>query len=302
MKKPLLLSAALILLSGFGAAPTVSSSTMPLSTQRLVQTPEAPAVREAVPSQEVQLLGAGTEPRQPLRFVPVQNARQTIRITMNSDLAMTIGGYAIPAIPTPSVEMTMDMAVTAVQPNGDIRMEFTYTDASVEAAEGVPPEVVESMRQQLQQLVGVGGFTVIDSRGRTKEASFSLPESLGAGFQQAFEQMLQSLDQLSSPFPEEAVGVGATWQVTKSLDLMGMTLNQVETYELVERQGDAVVLNVGFSQRADAQPWALPGLPPEATVNLNAFDALGSGQVSLALDRVMPIIATMSSNANMEWR
>jgi hypothetical protein len=246
------------------------------------------------PQQQFSLLNPGVEPRQPLRFAPQAHERQTTTMTLQTNVSMAAGGQVLPSMDAPVTTMTYESSITQVDDNGDIHYQMYCTGVDVGESPNTPPELRQVFEAQLKNLVGSGGTFVIDSRGSVKESNFGLSENADAMMQQLFDQVSQSIEQLSTPFPEEAVGLGSQWQIAHTLNVNGIELTQKTTYELVSWQDQVATLNVRVEQQAPSQTIAPPGLPPDATVTLNFMQSQGEGQVMIRLDRLMPQSGTMS--------
>ncbi len=296
MKKSLFASSLVLMSAGFGATP--------LSTPISAQTPSIVApysnTASAVPPQ-IKLLNEGAEPKQRLQFTPVVNGKQTLTMTTNMAMEMSFGGQASPKFPIPATKVTIDTEVTKVDTNGDIHLQWTYTDADIVAASTYPPLQSAAMRSEIAKLVGLKGSAIVDKQGKTKEVNLSLPSGSSATTKQIYEQILNSLKQISSPFPEEAVGVGAKWSVANSLKVNGMTLNQIATYEIANIQDNVITLNVSLEQHADPQNFNPPGLPAGASVKLKSLNSQGNGTLTLKLDQIMPIHSNLSILTNSEF-
>jgi Family of unknown function (DUF6263) len=246
------------------------------------------------PQQQFSLLNSGVEPRQPLRFAPQAHEKQTTTMTLQTNVSIAAGGQVLPSMDAPATTMTYESTITQVDDNGDIHYQMYCTGVDVGESPNAPPELHQVLEAQLNNLVGSGGTFVIDSRGSVKESNFSLSENADAMMQQLFDQVSQSVKQLSTPFPEEAVGLGAQWQIAHTLNVNGIELTQKTTYELVSWQDQVATLNVRVEQQAPSQTIAPPGLPPDAKVTLNSMQSQGEGQVMIRLDRLMPQSGTMS--------
>jgi hypothetical protein len=299
MKKLLLVSSVCLFLVGGGLK--VTSEPVEAETPfAIAQTNNFPQTPPALQTQ-VELLDAGIEPRQELRFTPTVNTKQTVTVRSNMDVTNSISGQPMPKVKIPSSEMTMDVAVTQIDPNGDIHAQFSYTKANVLADPTVPPQVLNAMQSAIKQVVGLKGSSIIDNRGQIKSGSIVLPERLDPITKQLFEQMSNSLTQISSsPVPVEAVGKGAKWRVVSSFNMEGINLSQSAIYELVDRQDNVVTLNISMEQQADSQPLTPPGLPPGASFTLKSLTSQGQGQMKMRLDAVMPIQTTVSIKSKNE--
>lgn len=273
----------------------ISSLTMPVQAETEIDRSVPDLVSETTsPQLTFSVLEAGAEPRQALRFAPQANETQTATMTLQTNVAIAAGGQVLPSVDAPASMMTFESTITQLDDNGDIHYQMYCTGIEVGDSPNAPPEVREVLEAQLNNLVGMGGTFVMDSRGNIKDSNFSLSENADAMTQQIFDQALQSVEQMSTPFPEEAVGLGAQWQIAQTLNVNGMELTQNVIYELVSFQDNVATLNVSMEQQAPSQPIAPPGLPPSATVTLNSMLSEGEGQIILRLDRLMPESGTMS--------
>jgi hypothetical protein len=297
MKKRFLASYIVFFITGLGLTPP----SIPVSAGDVT---EIDRIEEVSPSNtpsastQVSLLNPGSEPRQTLRLKPIVNLKEKLKMTMTMDMTMAVDGQVMPKLDPLPIEMIMDLEVKKVEENGDIYADFLYSEVNINNNSNTPPELVENMRAQLQQIVGLKGLFVIDSQGNNKEVNFILPEGMDVNYKQMFEKMVDSLKQLSSPLPVEEVGIGAQWQVSNTLNFNGINLNQVAVYKLSKLEETALTLDVTLQQQAAPQPVNLPGQPANVSVNLVSMDSKGSGKVLMSLDKLIPINGTMSMISN----
>jgi hypothetical protein len=288
-----------LLLASGGLKPAAApvSAEAPSRVKPLVSdsTPTSPAVKT-----QVELLNPGTDPKQELRFQPKVNAKQAITLTMNMDVASSVEGRSIPKFKIPASVMKMETTVTQVDPNGDIHFQFAYTDGDVVADSTAQPEVVNAMRSAIKKMVGLKGSFVSDNRGQIQSGNFVLPEGLDPMTKQLFDQVSNSITQLSAPVPAAAVGKGAKWRVASSLNLGGINLSQSTIYELAGLQDNVANLNINLEQQATSQALALPNLPSGSTLTLKSLKSQGQGQMKMRLDAAMPVQANISLNSNNE--
>ncbi len=300
MKKPLLLSAALLLTTG--------SEITPPSPSVNAQTPLIETIPEEVESateakSSIVLLDPGIQPRQILRLKPAANSKQTTVLTMNMDMTGTVDNQVMPNVNMPPMQMTIESEVTQVEANGDAHIQVTYTDVDVVSDTTAPPELIQTLRSQLQQLQDVTIKFVMNQQGITKDVDVSLPEDLDPNLQQLLQQMLSSLEQLSAaPFPEAAVGVGATWQVSSAIPVPGLPLDQVQVlYEVEEIEPDQVTLKMSLQQQSqELIPMNLPGTPPGVNFQIQSFGIQSAGTMTIGFNQIMPLSGMMSTLSNME--
>lgn len=261
------------------APPTVAA---PIPTP-----PKQPAVF-AGEGPEIQVLSTGAEPREPLRLALSAGQAQAMVMTMRMSLGMELGGKKLPKTVVPPMQMTMNLTVKDITPEGDIRSEFVLTAIDVLPDPNALPAAAEQIKALLGNMRNISGTSTLTTRGIVKAADFNIPGDINPQIQQTIDSMRQQVNQLAVPFPEEALGVGARWTVTQHLDQQGMKLQQVATWELLERTGTAVKLANSLVQTAAPQAIAAPGLPPGATVTLESLDSGGKGTVDLDLTQLAP--------------
>ncbi|PSB20585.1 hypothetical protein C7B65_06690 [Phormidesmis priestleyi ULC007] len=297
MKKTLFVGSLLLLTTGLGLKPIVAQT---FAKQVVSQT--QPSVTPAS-QPKVELLSAGAQPQQVLRFKPAVNTIETATITLNTAMEMSIPGMPAPrSTKLPSTLMKMETVVTQVDPNGDIHYKFRYTDADMKGDASIPAGVLNTARAQVKKIVGLNGSFVMDDRGHTKSMSLTIPKSVDAMTRQMLEQSFRSLDQLSVPLPEVAVGVGAQWKTLMPVKIYGMMLNQTETYELVSLKDGAATLKVSVDQQAQGQKLTIPGMPKGANVTLKSLNTTGQGESKVRFDRLMPSISTLSMTSSAQMQ
>ncbi|WP_068814219.1 DUF6263 family protein [Phormidesmis priestleyi] len=290
MKKTLFIGSLLLFSAGLGLKPIVSQTV----AKQVVNLTQSPAARVSQP--KVELLNAGAQPQQVLRFKPVVNTTETSTISLNIAVKSSSPGMAgtPQSIKLPSTKMTMETIVTKIDPNGDIHYKFRYTDADITGDASIPAAVLKAAQTEVKKMVGVSGLFVMDNRGTTKSTSLSIPKEVDATTRQMLEQSFRSLDQLSAPLPEAAVGIGAKWRTLMPVKLYGINLNQTGTYELVSLKDGVATLKVGVEQQAQGQKIAMTGIPKGVDVTLKSLNTTGQGQMTVRLDRLLPSIATLS--------
>lgn len=291
MKKPLFVSLLVLLMSGLGKAPP----SLPVRAEPIF----AIAQNESATKPELELLDAGIAPRQKLRFSPVLDRRtEILTMTMDMDMDMTVEGEGSRAIDMPPVEIEFQVEIEKVDSNGDIHANFSCSRTDVVAEADTPPRLVRKLQGEIEKMVGFRTSLVMDSQGRAKDINLIVPDSMDPNLRQMFEQTMNSLGEISAPMPEEAVGVGAKWRVSASPTLNGIKMNQTATYEIASIEGDRIILDTSVEQDAEPQRITLPGLPPNATVNLESLDGSGRGQVTMDLNKIVPIAGNVSMDSN----
>ena len=249
---------------------------------------------------KVTLIEAGSEPRRPLRLTPAKGDTQTMTMTMTMKMAMVVGGFTPPAQRLPPMQTTMEVAVTDVSPEGDVSYTYTMTKAEALPADGVPDTIVEMLAARLGSMEGIKGTGRSTSRGFTQEAEIEVPETVDAQTRPLLESMKQSLDQFSAPYPEEPVGLGASWEVEIPVKQGGIEAVTIATYTLEKLSSEGCTLAVTMKQTAGPQDIDNPQLPPGTTMHLDDMQSGGSGSLQILFGRIMPAASTMTLASAME--
>ncbi|MDV2993925.1 MAG: hypothetical protein N4J56_003579 [Chroococcidiopsis sp. SAG 2025] len=290
----------LLLYSSICCLVTASGLTVNAETPSLVKQQAKTQIASATAQSQVELLEAGNEPRQELRFRPQVNAKQTATMTLQMDTDVSMAGQTMPKVDLPPITVAIDTVVTKVEPNGNVHFKSSYSNVDVMNSSSLPPQVLEAMRSQMKKMVGTSGSFIIDNRGQIQTAKFASPQKSDANLKQFSEQMSTSFDQMSSPLPQQAIGIGAKWRVTTKPSLLGMSVKQTITYELVNLKDNIATLNMWFEQHANPQKLTLPGIPNGATVTLKSLESKGDGRLMMQLDRPFPLRANLIANSKNE--
>lgn len=242
---------------------------------------------EGLAQARVTLIDAGAEPRQPLRYQLQAGRSERVQIDSQVQISLAMGGQSMPLTLAPPVRMTLDLASNEVAADGSARI--SYKLVSLEAVgEG---QQVAQMNKALAGFAGISGWYRIDPRGNVLEGQVDpLPADnpAAAGVVNEVEQAMQ---RMSAPLPEQAVGPGARWQVTQSIEDNAMKMTQTSEFTLRSRNGQTLELDMRF---VEAQMDSVAGLPPGA--KLESVEMKGGGSNTLPLDG---LIATGKVDADI---
>lgn len=242
----------------------------------------------------VELLDPGAEPRTALRYIFQANRTEKMVMEMSMAMARESGDQKQPETQMPATRMTMTIDCKEVTPEGDLHYEFELVQVEVLPEPGTDPAVVDAMKQQMSSLQGLSGSATVTSRGFSKDAEINPPPGIDPQVRQFMDNMKQSMNQMSAPFPEEPVGRGARWQVTTPVETPALKLTQIATYTLLEIQGDKVKLDVAIKQSTPRQEIDTPGAAPGEKVSLESLNSSGTGTVELQMTNLVP-----TSNINV---
>jgi hypothetical protein len=231
----------------------------------------------------VTVLERGAAPLQELRYVIPRGHKARMDMTMTMSMAMDIGGTAVP-VDMPPIKFGVDVAVTDVATNGDVSFDIRFTSMTVESAAGADPAMAQAIQAASAGVTSIKGTTTVSNRGITRSAKLDVGDPT---MRQMIDQMKGAIENLSMPFPVEAVGRGARWETRQTI-AGAQTTFQKAVFEVVSIEGGVVSLKVKAEQVAPPQPVANPALPSGAEMRLEKLTGSGSGTVAIRLDSVVP--------------
>ena len=248
----------------------------------------------------IKLLDAGTGPKSVLRTKVEKGFNYALVMTIGMDMNTKLKGQELPVPKIPDQAVTMGLLVTDVAENGDITYDFKLAKAAVVDDPQNPLRVAGIMKDILKKLEGMAGKAVVTNRGITKTASFDIPDGLPKQLSRMLDSMSQSMHQVSSPVPEEAVGKGGKWSVVQTLAMSGLKIKQTATYEVVEIKGTTCKLKVDVGQNADPQEMDLPDAPEGLKIHLVSFDSKGSREMTLNTTTLFPVQSKTEVNVKQQ--
>jgi hypothetical protein len=249
----------------------------------------------------VKLKSAGKAPLKQLRYTPVKGSQEKARMVIEMNIDQTLAGKPVPRNSVPAIQFDMLFNITDVADNGDISYSFEYTDVDIIPGGQAAPQTVEIMGKMFKSMVGMGGKVVVNNRGIHNSIQMHTPKGMNPLAKQSLEQMQQSLDQFGDFLPEEAVGVGAVWEIDSPfVATSGMTLHQTVTMTILEIKGNLVKCKSQVKQTGGPQNIASPFLPARATVQLKSLTSQANGETNLSLTSMWPAYAQILTVSQSE--
>jgi hypothetical protein len=236
----------------------------------------------------IKLLEPGVEPRRQLRYKLVKGSKETLVMTMDTSIRNDTPGMPMPTIKIPTMAMTMELEITEALGEHEARYQFVLSESKVTGGDDVMPQFVEMTQAALDQAKGMRGASIVDSRGFNREATMEMPATIEPEMREMLESSMKGMDQMSSPLPEEAVGIGAKWELHQQIAQNGMKVDQVTLFELVSLDGDRGKLSATVTQKAGQQTVDAPGMRG-ATAELLKLSSQGSGTIEFDLGRLVPM-------------
>ncbi len=282
-----------LLVIGFVAAGFISQTSAQENTGNA-------AVAKIDTKQIVKTTEVGAEPRSPLRYTFRAEGSETAAYQLDMSMAMSGTGTPIPKMVLPTMEMVMvTTPVTVDAESGSLAYTTKINSAKVVGDAG-NKLMRNSMQESLKDLQGVKATGQVTTRGEFTSYNQELQPGASKDALQIMENVEQSMRQSVIPFPEEAVGVGAKWTVNSSLTSNGVQVQQVATYELLERTETTAKLRLTMKQTARSQSLSIPDAPPGVTATMDSLTTNGTGTMTINLASIVPALKmNMTTHAAM---
>lgn len=241
----------------------------------------------------VTLLAPGAAPRMPVRYKVAPSYKGVMDMTMGIGMSMNMGGQILP-MDLPPILMAANVDVTSVAANGDITYDLAFTKMGV--GPGADPNIAAAMEAAGASITALKGTAIVSNRGLTK--SIKLDSSkVDPQMQQMLGQMTSQVENVSVPFPEEAIGVGGRWDVRQTLTTGGLTMFQRMELEVTAMDAGSITVKGKIEQQAPPQSFSGPMMPPGIDATIDKMSGSGSGTMTIRLDALVPTstVETMSS-------
>ncbi len=285
------LSASLIL----ALASTFSATgQQPPSTQPAAQAGSRPTVK---------LLNPGASPRQTLRITPRPGTTGVIDLTMHISTKQLLDGAETPEPQPPGVLMSFATTVTGIK-GERISYAFECIRGDLVEDPAIPPAILDLMRGGIKMVVGLRGTGVITDRAESLGATVTTVPGMDAGLLAHAAAIDQLLDQVTTPLPEEPIGVGGSWEVSNTITQDGLTVQETITCTLAASDGNTVEIIMDIQRHADPQPVRDPNMPPGASADLSSYTFSGTGRTVLRLNGLHPVeaVINVTSDSTMQMK
>jgi len=234
-------------------------------------------------SVEPEVIDPGAVPRQELRYRFVEGQTGTMAMDMTMEMATVIDGIPAGDVQgTISITAHMGTMITDVYEDGSARVEQVFTSyAFGETGDDTADAELQSMGDQLE---GITVWQVVDDRGSVLELGLGALEDLPPELRQ---QVVESTFAVQ-PFPEEAVGVGARWVASGSMNSQGLPISMSVGSEVLELTDEGVVLATTISADADGAASLLANVPDGFEAGIDEFTMDGGGDVAIVFEELIP--------------
>jgi len=249
----------------------------------------------------VTVLSTGGAPRTALRYTPPNGYKDHMSMNLQMSMSMDMAGMALPAMDMPAMKFGADLNVTGVNASGDISYEMAFSGIDMQMPADANPAMAGALPGLDADYKTLKGSGTITNRGINRATNFDFSKISSPQLKQAFDSISNTLQNLSMPLPEEAVGIGARWEVRQAVTSGGLQSFTKTVYEVTARDGKIVTLKSTVEQTAPAQPVSNPAFPAGVQAQLQKMTGAGSGTITLHLDALVPTSeATLQSDTVMQ--
>lgn len=203
-------------------------------------------------------------------------------------LNATVDGQAAPTGVVPATRTVMEQRIDRVDPDGTGHFSVAYLDVSVVPSPGVDPAVVGGTQAGIDSLKALRGSGVIDVHGYVTGVAFDTSAISDPALKGTLDSITSQVGNLSAPFPQEPVGVGARWSVKGVATITGLRMETTTRFTLRSRTGDRYELDQTQDATAVPGPAPFPNLPAGAAASVTSFSLNNTGQISGDLTGNLP--------------
>jgi len=240
------------------------------------------------PSGEIFVLaGKGAEPRRSWRtqYAAGTTDRFVSRMTQTIRQEMT-GEKGFEG--TFSTDQPIETRVESVEPDGRAHVSWTLAPARARA-DGEKSAEFRVERQRLYDALGVTrASTIAGPFGGTLELAVERKPGLPPRAVAVLGGIEEQIRAMSSSVPDEPIGVGAVWDVTRAAAMFGIRYQEIASYEVASVNGDRMVLKIRGAQNALPQGYTPPGLPPGTKAEIKSFQTSLEGEIEFDATRPAP--------------
>jgi hypothetical protein len=229
----------------------------------------------------IRLLDKGEKPRTELRYgIPLGTTTTSTTTFRVATLATTEDNAALSVLPGLRLDIVSGPAELT---DRGVKFPVDVVKSEAVVPENFDEEMAELLRSSAAIVDQVGGWVEVDDRGRMLAGEFNEQTKRSDVPVRLLRMIVNTRETLTRVLlPAEPVGLGARWETRRNIKAYGLTVQQVNTYTLVDRAGAEVMLNVTVQQLAVPQTIEFPEEGIE--ISVESMTAQADGQIILKLD------------------
>jgi len=228
----------------------------------------------------VRLLDKGQRPRAVLRYsIPVGTTTTSTTTFRVATLATSSDNAALSILPGLRLDIVSGPAAPT---DRGVKFNVDVVKAEAVVPEGFDAKMAKQLRDSAAIVDEVGGWVEVDNRGQMLAGEFNEQTKRSDVPVRLLRMIVNTRETLTRVLlPEEPVGLGARWESRRQIKAYGFDLQQVNTYTLVDRADDEIMLDVTVQQLALPQSVEFPEEGIE--ISVESMTAQADGQIILDL-------------------
>jgi len=229
----------------------------------------------------VQLLDKGQRPRSELRYgIPAGTTTTSTTTFRVATLAQSGDNAALSVLP--GLRLGIVSGPAELTDRG-VKFPVDVVKSEALVPDDFDEEMAELLRNGASIVDQVGGWVEVDNRGRMLAAELNERTKRSDVPVRLLRMIVNTRETLTRVLlPVEKVGLGARWETRQEIKAYGFNVQQVNTYTLVDRVGDELMLNVTVQQLAVPQTIEFPEEGIE--ISVESMTAQADGQIILKLN------------------
>lgn len=229
----------------------------------------------------IRVLDKGDRPRSVLRYnIPAGTTTSSTTTFKVTTLATSADQAAVTLLPGLRLDIVSGPASLTER---GVRFAVDVVKSEAVIPRGFDEQLAQELREGAAVANDIGGWVEIDDRGNMLAAELNQRTKRSDVPIRLLRMLVNTRETLTRVrLPEEKIGLGARWEVRTEISAYGFEVQQVNTYTLVDRAGDEVMLNVTVQQMAVPQTIEFPD--EGIQISVETMVAQADGQIILDLD------------------
>lgn len=244
----------------------------------------------------IKVLDAGAEPREHLRYDfrahSPERMELTFKLRVNSAYTNTVLETGHRSADFPTIKATARVEVSALNADGTATVSSIVDEVAV-VDDFVDPAIHAIVDVEVKAMKGSQSSWRISPSGRISHATASAPNA-SAEVRAHLANVADTMRENAVIFPEQVVGVGASWQVTSQYLLFGVAWERTTTYSLKALSDTSATVEEQTSMRADSQALRVE---PRATTRLTSASSNATAELVV---RRHNLVASATSHGTSE--
>lgn len=248
------------------------------------------------PELSVKLVDAGQEPRQLLQYaIPADTALKSLLTVRDLEADADESEDADDAFGAlPGLKLLLHAGPTVLLPNGT-RYVLRISKAESILPEGISSRQMDEAQQGVRALRGMRGRFDLNRQGIVVDSDVPWAQ----GQERIHPRVAITIGNVRSavatiPLPTEPVGIGAVWEVRRSLRIWSARVTQVTRYELRDHEGDRFRVAISVQQTAEPQ---IADLNPKLEMHVRGYELRASGHALADLGVPLALEAELQSDS-----